>query len=107
MAEKFEKRGPEEGRLPAGGLPRRPLSVLRVVTLLEGLPWRRSMGRKAEVRIEKDCPECHGSGEVLATIALSGQPPSLRWITCPECEGRGTVRSVHEVDEGDLEVEEG
>ncbi len=34
-------------------------------------------------------------------------PPSFGWITCPECEGRGTVRSIYEVDEADLEVEEG
>ncbi len=64
------------------------------------------MGRKVKVRIEEDCPECHGSGEVLATIMLFGQPPSFGWTTCPECEGTGTVRSVYEVDEADLEVEE-
>ncbi len=64
------------------------------------------MGRKVKVRIEEDCPECHGSGEVLATTVLFGQPPSFGWTTCPECEGRGTVRSVYEVDEADLEVEE-
>ena len=64
------------------------------------------MGRKVKVRIEEDCPECHGSGEVLATIALFGQPPSFGWTTCPECGGTGRVRSVHEVDEADLEVEE-
>ncbi len=65
------------------------------------------MGRKVKVRIEEDCPECGGSGEVLATTVLFGQPPSFGWTTCPECEGRGTVRSVHEVDEADLEVEGG
>jgi DnaJ-class molecular chaperone len=64
------------------------------------------VGRKVKVRIEEDCPECNGSGEVLATIVLFGQAPSLRWITCPECEGTGTVRYVHEVDEADLEVKE-
>ncbi len=64
------------------------------------------MGRKVKVRIEEDCPECHGSGEVLATTVLFGRPPSFGWITCPECEGRGTVRSVYVVDEADLEVEE-
>jgi DnaJ-class molecular chaperone len=62
---------------------------------------------KVRVRIEEDCPECGGSGEVLATIGFFGQGPSLRWIPCPECEGTGTVHYVHEVDEADLEkVEE-
>jgi hypothetical protein len=62
---------------------------------------------KVRVRIEEDCPECDGAGEVLATIKLFGQPPSLEWITCPECGGRGTVHFVYEVDEADLEkVEE-
>jgi len=64
------------------------------------------VGRKVKVRIEEDCPECHGLGEVLATIMPFGQLPSLKWTTCPECEGTGTVRSVYEVDEADLEVEE-
>jgi DnaJ-class molecular chaperone len=64
------------------------------------------VGRKVKVRIEEDCPECHGSGEVLATMGFFARLPSLRWITCPECEGTGTVRSVHEVDEADLEVME-
>jgi DnaJ-class molecular chaperone len=64
------------------------------------------MGRKIKVRIEQDCPECHGSGEVLATTWFFGQAPSLGWTTCPECEGTGKVRSVYEVDEADLEVEE-
>jgi DnaJ-class molecular chaperone len=61
---------------------------------------------KVKVRIEEDCPECHGAGEVLATIWLFGQPPFLKWTTCPECEGTGTVHSVHEVDEANLEGED-
>ena len=64
------------------------------------------MGRKVKVRIEQDCPECEGLGEILTTIWLFGQPPSLEWTTCPECEGTGKVRSVYEVNEADLEVEE-
>ena len=64
------------------------------------------MGRKVKVRIEEDCPECHGAGEVLATTTLFGQPPSLEWTTCPECGGTGTVHSVYEVNEADLKVEE-
>jgi DnaJ-class molecular chaperone len=61
---------------------------------------------KVKVRIEEDCPECHGSGEVLATMWFFGQPPSLRRIPCPDCGGTGTVHSVYEVDEADLEVKE-
>ena len=61
---------------------------------------------KVKVWIEEDCPECHGSGEVLATMGFFARLPPLRWIPCPECGGTGTVRSVHEVDEADLEVKE-
>jgi DnaJ-class molecular chaperone len=61
---------------------------------------------KVKVRIEEDCPECHGSGEVLATMGFFARLPPLRWIPCPECGGTGTVHSVHEVDEADLEVKE-
>ena len=59
---------------------------------------------KVKVRIEEDCPECHGTGEVLASMGFFARLPPLRWITCPECEGTGTVHSVYEVDETDLEV---
>ncbi len=61
---------------------------------------------KVKVRIEEDCPECHGSGEVLATMGFFARLPPLRWVPCPECEGTGTVYSVYEVDEADLEVQE-
>jgi DnaJ-class molecular chaperone len=61
---------------------------------------------KVKVRIKEDCPECHGSGEVLATMGFFARLPPLRWIPCPECGGTGTVHSVYEVDEADLEVEE-
>jgi DnaJ-class molecular chaperone len=64
------------------------------------------VGRKVKVRIEEDCPECHGSGEVLATMGFFARLPPLRWIPCPECGGTGTVHSVYEVDEADLEVKE-
>jgi DnaJ-class molecular chaperone len=64
------------------------------------------VGRKVKVRIEEDCPECGGSGEVLASMGFFARLPPLRWVPCPGCEGTGTVRSVYEVDEADLEVEE-
>jgi DnaJ-class molecular chaperone len=59
---------------------------------------------KVKVRIEEDCPECHGTGEVLASMGFFARLPPLRWITSPECGGTGTVHSVYEVDETDLEV---
>jgi len=60
----------------------------------------------ATVRIEEDCPECGGSGEVLAPMGFFARLPPLRWIPCPECEGTGTVYTVYKVDEAEPEAEE-